>query len=70
MLRYKGFCSSFISVFLQMIVSLSINSVSDCGLCNELVGQYDIVVNCTGLGSLQLINDTQLVPNRGHLVSV
>jgi len=36
----------------------------------QLVGQYDLVINCTGLGSQQLINDSQLVPNRGHLVSV
>lgn len=36
----------------------------------ELVGQYDIVINCTGLGSRELIDDTQLVPNRGQLVSV
>ena len=34
------------------------------------MGQYDIVINCTGLGSRELMNDTQLVPNRGHLVSV
>lgn len=36
----------------------------------ELVGQYDVVVNCTGLGSMDLLGDEKLIPNRGHLIKV
>lgn len=36
----------------------------------QLAGQYDVVVNCTGLGSMELINDKKLVPNRGHVIKV
>jgi glycine/D-amino acid oxidase-like deaminating enzyme len=36
----------------------------------ELVGQFDVVVNCTGLGSQQLLSDSKMVPNRGHIVTV
>jgi len=38
--------------------------------CMQLASYYDIVVNCTGLGSQQLMDDKLLVPNRGHLVKV
>lgn len=36
----------------------------------ELAGQYDVVVNCTGVGSIDLVNDKKLVPNRGHVIKV
>jgi len=36
----------------------------------QLAGQYDVVVNCTGLGSIDLVNDKKLVPNRGHVIKV
>ncbi|KAK3086836.1 hypothetical protein FSP39_024250 [Pinctada imbricata] len=37
---------------------------------NEFVGTYDIVVNCTGLGSKDLIGDNSVYPVRGQLVRV
>ncbi|ESO08124.1 hypothetical protein HELRODRAFT_156658 [Helobdella robusta] len=36
----------------------------------ELCGRYDLVINCMGLGSKELLKDEELVPNRGHLVKV
>ena len=30
----------------------------------------DIIVNCTGLGARYLVNDTQVYPSKGHLLSV
>ena len=39
-------------------------------VCDQLVGQFDVVVNCTGLGSQQLLSDSKMVPNRGHIVTV
>ncbi|KAH9503464.1 hypothetical protein Btru_068003 [Bulinus truncatus] len=36
----------------------------------ELAGQFDIVVNCTGLGSRDLVGDSTMYPVRGHLVMV
>ncbi|KAJ8675770.1 hypothetical protein QAD02_011556 [Eretmocerus hayati] len=36
----------------------------------ELTGTYDIIVNCTGLGSRQLCNDRKLVPIKGHVIKV
>ncbi len=44
--------------------------VCACVFTVQLVGQYDIVVNCTGFGSHQLLNDSNLIPNRGHLIKV
>ncbi|XP_078338665.1 D-aspartate oxidase-like [Crassostrea virginica] len=37
---------------------------------NELVGVYDLVVNCTGLGSRTLFGDTSIFPVRGQLLRV
>ena len=37
---------------------------------NELIGQYDVVVNCTGLGSRTLFKDDKVFPVRGHLMRV
>ncbi|XP_030765616.1 D-aspartate oxidase [Sitophilus oryzae] len=34
------------------------------------VGSYDVVVNCTGLGSRFLCNDYQVVPIRGQVIKV
>ena len=31
---------------------------------------FDIIVNCTGLGARELVNDSKLYPTRGQLVSV
>ena len=36
----------------------------------EIDGQYDIIVNCTGLSSRELVNDNQLYPVRGQTVTV
>ena len=37
---------------------------------SELIGSYDIVINCTGLGARELANDPLVYPVRGHIVSV
>ena len=34
------------------------------------LNSYDIVVNCTGIGAKELVNDHQMYPVRGHMVSV
>ncbi|XP_071119046.1 D-aspartate oxidase-like isoform X1 [Haliotis cracherodii] len=34
----------------------------------EMAGQYDVVVNCTGLGSYTLVQDTALKPVRGQVL--
>ena len=36
----------------------------------EIDGTYDIIVNCTGLGSRQLVNDPEMYPVRGQLIVV
>ena len=36
----------------------------------EIDGDYDIIVNCTGLGSRELVNDNQMYPVRGHTILV
>jgi len=36
----------------------------------EIDGTYDIIVNCTGLGSRQLVNDPEMYPIRGQLITV
>ncbi|XP_060062726.1 D-aspartate oxidase-like [Ylistrum balloti] len=37
---------------------------------SELYGQFDVVVNCTGLGSRELLGDKEIFPVRGHLIRV
>lgn len=37
---------------------------------NEALASYDIVINCTGLGSRQLFNDDEVYPVRGQVVKV
>ena len=36
----------------------------------EIDGQYDVIVNCTGLGSKELVNDDQVYPVRGQTIIV
>jgi D-amino-acid oxidase len=36
----------------------------------ELVGQYDIVVNCTGVEAFNLVNDNKVKPVRGQVFRV
>ncbi|XP_056005296.1 D-aspartate oxidase-like isoform X2 [Ostrea edulis] len=35
---------------------------------NEIGESYDVIVNCTGLGSRTLFNDKMMVPIRGHTI--
>ncbi|CAG5122580.1 unnamed protein product, partial [Candidula unifasciata] len=37
---------------------------------SELYGEFDLVINCSGLGSRELVNDSSVYPVRGQLVSV
>ncbi|KAF5303992.1 hypothetical protein FQA39_LY01777 [Lamprigera yunnana] len=37
---------------------------------SELSGQFDVVVNCTGLGAKYLCDDSKLIPIRGQTVKV
>ena len=36
----------------------------------QLVAEYDVVVNCSGLGAYDLVNDKQVKPIKGQLVKV
>ncbi|CAL1527638.1 unnamed protein product [Lymnaea stagnalis] len=36
----------------------------------ELIGEFDVVINCCGLGARELVNDNDIVPVRGQLVMV
>ena len=36
----------------------------------QLADKYDIIMNCTGLGSNKLINDKVMVPSRGQMFRV
>lgn len=36
----------------------------------ELTGEFDIVINCTGLGARKLCNDRRLVSIRGQVLKV
>lgn len=36
----------------------------------ELTGEFDIVINCTGLGARKLCNDKRLVSIRGQVLKV
>jgi glycine/D-amino acid oxidase-like deaminating enzyme len=36
----------------------------------ELAGSFDVVVNCTGLGSIELLNDNLMEPSRGQMLRV
>ncbi|XP_072045876.1 D-aspartate oxidase-like isoform X2 [Amphiura filiformis] len=36
----------------------------------ELVAEYDVVVNCTGVASYDLVNDKKVIPYKGQLIKV
>jgi shikimate 5-dehydrogenase len=37
---------------------------------DEIAFDYDVIINCTGLGSKQLIGDQLVHPIRGHIFRV
>lgn len=37
---------------------------------SSLASEYDVIVNCTGLGAKYLCNDRKLVPIRGQVLKV
>lgn len=37
---------------------------------NELIGEFDLIINCTGLGARDLCNDKRLVSLRGQVIKV
>ena len=40
------------------------------GSLSELMGDYDVVINCTGLGARELVGDYSVYPVRGQIVEV
>ena len=36
----------------------------------QLAGEFDVVVNCTGLGARELCKDDKVEPARGHILRV
>ena len=36
----------------------------------QLAGAYDVIVNCTGMGSRDLCNDLDVVPIKGQVIKV
>ena len=36
----------------------------------QLAGSYDIVVNCSALGSVKIVPDSSVYPVKGHIVKV
>lgn len=36
----------------------------------EIASDFDVIVNCTGLGAKQLVNDKLVHPIRGHVFRV
>jgi hypothetical protein len=39
--------------------------------CNlQFAGKFDVVVNCSGLGSRELCKDDKIQPARGHILRV
>ena len=64
-------CQKFLSWQLEqfrdkggIIIQKRLNSLK------EIDGNYDIIVNCTGLGSRELVNDQQVYPVRGQTIIV
>lgn len=47
-----------------MIVNKKVNTFS------ELYGDYDVVINCSGMNAKELCNDRKLVPVRGQILKV
>ena len=53
------------NVFLRLTVQFVLVT-----LFFQLYGHHDLVVNCAGLGSRQLVGDTHLRPYRGQMIRV
>ena len=47
-----------------VLVEKTINSLKD------ITKEFDLVINCSGLGARQLCNDRHLVPIRGQIMKV
>ncbi|XP_033108482.1 D-aspartate oxidase-like isoform X3 [Anneissia japonica] len=37
---------------------------------SEFVGKYDVIINCAGLGSKELVSDSEVYPVRGQVIKV
>ena len=64
-------CESFLAWQMEQFKSNGGNVVQKRLMSlQEIDGQYDIIVNCTGLGSRELVNDDQIYPVRGQTIIV
>lgn len=55
-------------------IYLFVGSACSSGWCPfsvvQQVAQYDLVINCTGLGSAKLFGDSTMYPIQGHVIRV
>ena len=63
-------CPTYLPWLLDKFIQLG--GVSEQRKINNLseLGSYDVVINCTGLGARELVNDQKMYSVRGHIVSV
>ena len=62
--RYLPYLTKLISSNGGQFVKRKLNTLE------ELVGSYDIVVNCTGLGARELVGDSKMYSSRGQIIKV
>ena len=42
----------------------------DCLIALQLVSDFDVVVNCSGVNAYHLVNDRKVIPIRGQAIKV
>ncbi|GAB6018623.1 hypothetical protein CHUAL_000305 [Chamberlinius hualienensis] len=63
-------CNYYLPYLMNKFKSLGGQVIkSKIGSLSELT-DYDVIVNCTGLGAVELVNDTRMVPLRGQVFRV
>jgi hypothetical protein len=55
--------SKFFAFHFQSVVYVA-------GVCVQVAGDYDVIVNCPGAWAGELVNDKEIAPLKGQLIKV
>ena len=65
----KGLLDEFLDLGGKLLLGHKVVSLRDFALSSFTTDNFDVVINCTGLGAANILEDKEVVPIRGQIYS-